>query len=92
MGKQGRSRGLNNGDEQEQNRARQVLDAALPSTRASWPATAEEFQQQLVDADLLREIKRHDVRPVTPQRRKRVDIQGTPLSETVMLLLCPLLC
>ena len=69
---------------EKQQHVRQVLDEALPSTRASGPATEEEFQQQLVDAGLLREIKRHDVRQVPPQRRKRVDIQGTPLSETVI--------
>ncbi len=69
---------------EKQQHVRQVLDAVLPSARASGSATEEEFQQQLVDAGLLREIKRHDVRQPPPQRRKRVDIQGTPLSETVI--------
>jgi hypothetical protein len=38
----------------------------------------------LVDVGLLREIKRHDVAQAPSHRRKRVDIQGTPLSETVI--------
>jgi hypothetical protein len=69
---------------EDQQHLRQVLDEILPSTHVSGHAAEERFQQQLVEAGLLREIKRHDVRPVPPQRRKRVDIQGTPLSETVI--------
>ncbi len=68
---------------EERQYLRQVLDEPLPSTRASRHATEKAFQQQLVNAGLLRESKRHEVRQPSP-RRKRVDIQGTPLSETVI--------
>jgi len=69
---------------EERQHVRHVLDETLSSTRASEHANEEAFQQLLADVGLLREIKRYDVTQPPSHRRKRVDIQGTPLSETVI--------
>lgn len=68
---------------EERQYLRQVLDESFPPTHASQHATEEAFQQQLVKAGLLCNSKRREAKQLAP-RRKRVDIQGAPLSETVI--------
>lgn len=69
---------------EEQQLVRQALDETHTSTCAAGYATEGAFQQQLIDAGLLREIKHREARQMPSARRQRVAIQGKPLSETVI--------
>ena len=65
----------------QQQRFRELLDTN-PSCQ---PATSPEasFKQKLLRSGLLREIK-HPAQTAAAPRPPRVDIQGEPLSETVI--------
>jgi hypothetical protein len=69
---------------EDQQQFRRLLDIVLPSQPAASPATEEHFQQQLMAAGLLRDIKRPAAAPGSPPRPPRVTIQGPPLSTTVV--------
>ena len=60
-----------------------LLAETLPTFQAVALATEATFQQQLVAAGLLREIKRSAATQVPSARRPRVTVQGEPLSATV---------
>ena len=65
----------------QQRRFRELLDAAAPCQPA--PSPEEGFKQRLLRSGLLCEIKRPAKKASSP-RYPRVDIQGQPLSETVI--------
>jgi hypothetical protein len=69
---------------EDQQQFRRLLDSFLPSPQAASPATEERFQQQLMAAGLLREIKRPPAALVSLPRPPRVTLQGPPLSTTIV--------
>jgi hypothetical protein len=69
---------------EDQQQLCRLLAETLPTFQAVAPATEATFQQQLVVAGLLREIKRSAATQVSSARRPRVTVQGKPLSATVI--------
>lgn len=69
---------------EDQQQLCRLLVETLPTFQAVAPATEATFQQQLVAAGLLREIKRPAATQVPSARRPRVTVQGKPLSATVI--------
>ena len=69
---------------EDQQQLCRILAEPLPTFQAVAPATEATFQQQLVAAGLLREIKRLVATQVPSARRPRVTVQGKPLSATVI--------
>jgi hypothetical protein len=69
---------------EDQQHVRQWLEEIQAATKPSEPATEGIFRQRLRHAGLLRTITPHGVEQEPSQRRKCVDIQGKPLSETVI--------
>lgn len=69
---------------EDQQQLCRLLAETLPTFQAVAPATEATFQQQLVAAGLLREIKRPAATQVPSVRRPRVTVQGKPLSATVI--------
>ena len=69
---------------EDQQQLCRLLAETLPTFQAVAPATEATFQQQLVAAGLLREIKRPAVTQMPSARCPRVTVQGEPLSATVI--------
>ena len=69
---------------EDQQQLCRILAETLPAFQTVAPAPEATFQQQLVAAGLLREIKRPTATQVPPARRPRVTVQGKPLSATVI--------
>ncbi len=69
---------------EDQQQLCRILAATLPVFQTVAPATEATFQQQLVAAGLLREIKWPAATQVPSARRPRVTVQGKPLSATVI--------
>jgi hypothetical protein len=67
----------------QQRRLREVLDQNLAAGSSGGPTAEEQLQQRLFADGLLSEIKPPNAR-TTSARNLRVDIQGKPLSETVV--------
>ncbi|MEX2119839.1 MAG: hypothetical protein WD847_09610 [Pirellulales bacterium] len=68
----------------QQRRLREVLDQNLAAGSSAGPTAEEQLEQQLFADGLLSEIKRPPNAPTACGRSPRVDIQGKPLSETVV--------
>ena len=69
---------------EEQRRLRHLLDAQSTTTGLPSRATEEAFQRHLVDAGLLADIKRPRRDANAFQRRAPLEIQGKPLSQTIV--------
>ena len=66
---------------EQQHRFREMLDASTSCQAATSPEAS--FKQRLIRTGLLRAIK-HLSQTASSPRQPRVDIQGEPLSETVI--------
>jgi len=69
---------------EDQRQLCRMLTETLATFQAVAPATEATFQQQLVAAGLLHEIKRPAATQVPSARCPRVTVQGKPLSATVI--------
>ena len=65
----------------DQRRFRELLDAPQAETKA--PMTEEQFLEHLLRIGMISEIKRPD-RTASPRPFNRIQIEGEPLSETII--------